>query len=186
MFSSLPLKCIDFFPPPLLRNSPLSKALKARNIRWSESEKFNIIFCCHSIPGSVGFVGVGSVPFLFWARIQERPMPARELTRIFRNSLWVVFKSFCISFFSPCKCRCTLTWRWSCLRSAQVHTVGLSLDFWIFSKRPNVVVPKSTFHSNSVGIPSIRFISPHFSHTGHRVGEYVAFGVGDLMSFFTQ
>ena len=27
------------------------------------------------------------------------------------------------------QCRCTLTWSWSCLWSAQVHTVGLSLDF---------------------------------------------------------
>ena len=29
MFSRLPLKCTDFFPSPLLRNSPLSRALEA-------------------------------------------------------------------------------------------------------------------------------------------------------------
>ena len=33
------------------------------------------------------------------------------------------------------------------------------IRLWIFSGRPNVVIPVDIFHSNSVGIPSIRFIS---------------------------
>ena len=43
LFSWLPLKCIDFLPPPLLRNSPLSKALEARNNGWPDPEKFATI-----------------------------------------------------------------------------------------------------------------------------------------------
>ena len=41
MLSSLPLKWKDFFLPPLLRNSPLSKA---RNIGWPESGKFTEVY----------------------------------------------------------------------------------------------------------------------------------------------
>ena len=69
------------------------------------------------------------------------------------------------------------------------------------------MIPGNIFHSNSVGIPSIRFISlkvivfripnyfalpsrnriiSNFPYTEHRVGEHVGFGVGDLLSFFTQ
>ena len=44
MFSSLPLKWKDFWPCPLLLNSPLSKALEARNIGWPDYEKFDIMF----------------------------------------------------------------------------------------------------------------------------------------------
>ena len=43
MFSLLPLKCVDFFLPPLLRNSPLSKAPEARNTGLLDPEKFTII-----------------------------------------------------------------------------------------------------------------------------------------------
>ena len=43
MVSLLPLKCIDFFPPPLLCNSPLSKPLEARYIGWPDRVKFGII-----------------------------------------------------------------------------------------------------------------------------------------------
>ena len=36
----------------------------------------------------------------------------------------------------PIQCRCTLTWRWSCLWNAQVYTVDLSSDFESFRGGP--------------------------------------------------
>ena len=48
MFCVLPLKCIDFFPPPLLLKSPLSKALVPRNIGClvlRNSAAFSLQFC---------------------------------------------------------------------------------------------------------------------------------------------
>ena len=43
-FSVLPLKCNDVFPPPLLLNSPLSKALAQRSIGWPDPAKLSSIF----------------------------------------------------------------------------------------------------------------------------------------------
>ena len=43
-------------------------------------------------------------------------------------------------------CRCTLTWRWSCLWSPQVYADCKSLiRLWIFSRRPTVVIPWNFF-----------------------------------------
>ena len=116
MFSWQPLRCIDFLPPPLLRNSPLKGT---RGTKYWMTESWEI---CHH------FLCVGSVPFLFWSRGLERPMTARESVSIIRNCLRIVFTSFFVSFCSPIQCRWTLTWRWSCLWSAKVYTVSLSLD----------------------------------------------------------
>ena len=118
---------------------------------------------CHHIlwwliPWSVRSVTVSSVPLLFWSRLQERPMTAKESASIIRNCLWVVFTSFFVSFCSPFNvvvhwheddpvCECSGSRCRSLIR------------LWIFSRRSNVVIPGNTFHSNSVGMPPIRFIS---------------------------
>ena len=91
---------------------------------------------CSLIPWSVGFVSVSSVPLLFWSRPQERPMIASESASIIRNCLVNCIHIFLRFLLLTIQCRCALTWRWSCLWSAQVHTIGLSLDFLgIFSTR---------------------------------------------------
>ena len=106
------------------------------------------------IPWSVRSVSASSVPLLFWSRpdragiYEHSPQPSVNCIHIFRYFLLL-----------PIQCRCTLTWRWSCLWRAQVHTLGLSLDFESSRGGPTLWFLWIFFHSNSVGMPSIRFIS---------------------------
>ena len=158
MYSSRPLKCIDFFPPSLLRNSPLSKALEARNIGWPHPEKFIIICSAVLSQDPLGLPEKCSLPLLFWSKPQERPMTAREFTSIIRNCLWIVFTLFFVSFFSHVMSLNIVMKMILSLKCSGSHCRSL-IRLWIFSRRPNVVIPGKIFHSNCVGMPSIRFIS---------------------------
>ena len=93
-FCVLPLKCIDFFPPSLLLNSPLSKALVPRNTGCSVPAKSQQHFLSSSIPRSIWFAIVSSVPLLGRSRLQERPMTARESFSILFNCLWIIYTFF--------------------------------------------------------------------------------------------
>ena len=147
MFSLLLLKCIDF----LLKRFAPSILLSQMHRRHGVLDDRNPEKFASSYPlqfwsqDPSGFVGVSSVPFLFWSRPQERPMTAREFASIVHNCLQIIFTSFCISFFSPCNVVVHWQWRWSCLWSAQVHTVGLSLDFESSRGGLNVVIPREYF-----------------------------------------
>ena len=54
-----------------------------------------------SVPRSIWFLIVSSVPVLFRSRPSERPMTARESTSILFNCLWIIFAWFIISFWIP-------------------------------------------------------------------------------------
>ena len=71
MFCALSLNCIDVFLPPLLLNSPLSKALVPRNFGSCEVEQH---FLNNQVPRSIWFAIVIAVPLLFTSRPEERPM----------------------------------------------------------------------------------------------------------------
>ena len=71
MFLVLPLKCIDFFPLLFLLKSHLSKALVPR-----ESQQH---FLCNSVPRSIWFVIVSSVPLLFRSRPGKDQSPRGNL-----------------------------------------------------------------------------------------------------------
>ena len=160
---------------------------------------------CRLIPWSVGFVSASSVPFFFWSR-PTRKTNDREGSCEHNSQLSVncIHISLCFLLL-PIQCRCTLTWRWSCLWKCSGSYCRSLIRLWIFSRRPNVVIPGNIFHSNSVGIPSIRFkslnwlffrnhlillfqvaigSSPIFQ-TQSTESENVGFDV-DLVSFFTQ
>ena len=89
MFCVLSLNCIDVFLPPLLLNSPLSKALVPRNIGSCEVEQH---FLNNQVPRSIWFAIVRSVPLLFTSRPEERPMNDRE--GIFQDNFLNVFELF--------------------------------------------------------------------------------------------
>ena len=104
------------------------------------------------------------------------------------------------------QCHCTLAWSWSCLRSSQVHTVGLSLDFessqgsptlWFLgilsTRTPSACrrldsCPWSDCSPNTIQFYSSRLQQDHlpFLGTKYRVGEDVGFGSGILISSTVQ
>ena len=56
--------------------------------------------------------------------------------------------------------------------------------FWISSKRPNVVIPGNICHSNSVGVPSIRFISSKWLFSEHQM--IFVQGLNKIVSHFPR
>ena len=140
------------FRPALLRNSPLSKALETRNIGWPDPNKFGILFCAvwsHDPSG----LSVHAPHHFF-----SDPSPtARESASIILNCLWIVFTSLfpsaphSVSLYVDMKMILSVTCSGSHCRSL--------IRLRIFSRRPNVMIPGNIFHSNSVGMPSIRFTS---------------------------
>ena len=63
MFPSFSLKCVDFFPCPLLPKSPLSEALDARkNGRPDSVFQLEYYHFCSSVPISVLLIRMGPVP----------------------------------------------------------------------------------------------------------------------------
>ena len=68
MVLSVPLKWMDFIPLPFLFNSPLSKALDARNFGCPLSVKIDHHILSNVVPFSIWFAYVSSVPFLFRSR----------------------------------------------------------------------------------------------------------------------
>ena len=127
MFSLLPLKCIDFVPSPLLFNSLLSQAMGARNIGWPDSEKF-IIICSAVVPDP------SDLPIQVPYHISSDPDPKKTNDREEICEHFPQLPVNCVHIvlcflLHPKQCRCTLTWRWSCLWSARVHTVDLSSEF---------------------------------------------------------
>ena len=94
---------------------------------------------------------------------------------------------FLLFLVCPIQCHCTLTWRWSCLGSAQVHTLDLSLDFessrggptlwflWILSTRtPSACrrfdsYPWSDCFPNTTQSYSSRSQQDHLPFSLHRV-----------------
>ena len=92
---------------------------------------------CKSVPRSVGLVGVCSAPFPF---LIQAPRKTNDLEGIYEHIPQLSVNRihiFLYFLFLTTQCRCTLTWRWSCLWSAQVHAESLSWD-WIFSRRPTL------------------------------------------------
>ena len=126
MFSSLPLKYV-YFLPPLLRYSPLSKALEARNIGWPDPEKFAII------------------AFLFQA-----PTKTNESAAVYEhNSATVCESNSHLSVFPFILHTMSLHIDTKMILSVKCsgsHSRSL-IRLWIFSTRPNVVIPsvKSLF-----------------------------------------
>ena len=55
---------MDFFPRPLLFNSPLSKGVEARKIRMLAVGEFGQHHICDQIPFSIKFLDVSTVPLL--------------------------------------------------------------------------------------------------------------------------
>ena len=158
MFSSLPLKWIDFLPCPLLRNSSLSQALEARNIGWPVREKLSIISSAlrSRDPSRLSVY----VPHHF----SSNPGPKKDQWP--RGNLRTYSATVCelyshLSLF-PFLCPRNVNVHWH--EDDPVYEV---LRFTL--RRPNVVTPGNIFHSDSVGMPSIRFISLKWLFSEHHL-----------------
>ena len=123
MLLVLPWKCIDFFPlPSWISSLPNTGTTECWMIGFCESQQH---FLCSSVPRSIWFVIVSSVPLLFKSRPWERPMTARDSTSKLFNCLWIVFTYFIISFCIPYNVVKHWHERWSDQWSFLVHTVIL-------------------------------------------------------------
>ena len=122
VFSSQPLKWMDFFPHPLLFNSPLSKGVEVRKIRMLAVGEFGQHHICDQIPFSIRFLDVSTVPLLFPSGSQDRPMCSLKPASVVSYSMSICNTGFSSSLLYSNQCHCTLTWRWSFLWIAQVHT----------------------------------------------------------------
>ena len=99
IFSVLPLKWITVFPASLLLMCHLSKAVAQRNIGWQDPVQH---FLRRSIPRSIWFAFVSSVPLLFRTRPQERPATARDFFSILHNIYSHIIHHFPLH---PIQCR---------------------------------------------------------------------------------
>ena len=92
MVSSLPLMWMDFLPPPLLFNCPLSEALMARNTGYRSRQSW-----ASWLPFTMPWV---SYHFLT-TKSQKWPTSVRELLGICRNSHGIRHTIFMVSLCSP-------------------------------------------------------------------------------------
>ena len=163
-------------------------------------------FLCSSVPRSIWFAIVSSVPLLFRSRPQERPMTARESFSILLKFSLNYFHIIHHFLLHPIQCRYTLTWRWSCLWSSLVHTAILpssvesdwgfplwwilgksSLEFHLLSINSIQFFGIASFQKPlSLPLPGFNRIVSHFPQTKHRVGEDIDFGNGLLISSTVQ
>ena len=60
------------------------------------------------------------------------------------------------------------------------------INFWISSRMPNAVIPGNIFHSNSVGIPSIRFVSLKWLFSEYHLILLFHVAIGSSPIFPTQ
>ena len=153
-FCSLPLNWIVFLHPPLLRNSPLSKALEARDIGWAVSENSIIISQQFCPKNSIRHIRICSAPFLFWSRSQEWPMTAMNSANTIRNFVRITFTFLYIFFLSP-----YIDMKMIMPSNCSGSHCRSFITSWICLRRPNVVNPGNIFHSNSIDSPSTRFKS---------------------------
>ena len=164
MFSSLPFKCIDFFPPPyasqLLPQRP--EILDDRIL--SNVQSFSVQF--EPMIRRVFHRGFHTISLLIQAprKTNDREGICEHNSQLSLNCTHI----FLCFLLLATHCHCTLTWKWSCHWIAQVHTVGLTLDFeslrgsptlwflWIFSTRtPSAFhrfesIPWGSFSANKI------------------------------------
>ena len=159
MFCVLPLKCIEVFPPALLLNSPLSKALVQKNIGWPGPAMFCSIFSAVRFQDPSGLQS--KVPHRFFSDPGPRKdqWPRGNLSAY---SLSIVSELFTHNSSFP----------------SASHTMSLNIDMkmilpmkfsdshcnsliicWILLRIATVVNFGKIFHSNSTSCPSIRFNS---------------------------
>ena len=125
MFCVLPLKCIDFSPPPLLLKSTLSKALVTRNIGClvlRNSPAFSLQFC-------------PKIHLVCDRKFRTTSFQTQALKKtndregIYEHTFELSLNCFHIFHYflsNPIQCRWTLTWRLSSVWSSLVYTVILS------------------------------------------------------------
>ena len=97
--SSSPQKCIDNFPSALHISSFKSTGSTKKGM--SAFTEINHHDIRDTIPCSIRFVCVSSVPFLLWSRPKKRPMSLRECSSIFCTDERIRNTNFSVSFFSP-------------------------------------------------------------------------------------
>ena len=158
MFSSLLLKCIDFLPPPLLRNllsqrSWRHEKMDDRNLRnsWSCSLQFcpriRRVCCC----------GFHTISFLIQA--PRKTNDRAGILRACSATVCELYSHLSVFPFSPHAMSLYIDMKMILsLKCSGSHCRSLT-RLWIFSRKPNVVILGNVSHSNSVGLPSIQFIS---------------------------
>ena len=179
--SSLPLNWIDFFPFPLLFNSPLSTALVARNTGCPLSAKLSIMpsaVLSHSPSGLWGWV-----PYHFFSDPGPRNdrRPCGNL-----RAYSVILRTFAIQFslfprFTN-QCHCTLIWRWSVLSGSHFDSV---IIFWISSRNPND--PIQVFELLSYALSDLVLVPPKHSTVSEKtqvlaVANWTALSVSTVVS----
>ena len=162
-------------------------------------------FLRSSIPRSIMFANVSSVPLLFRSRPQEWPMTARESFSILSNCLWIIFAQFIIAFCIPHNVvkhwheddpACEVLWFTLILH----HLLNLIEDSHCSDSWCNLPLEFHRLSINSIQfferivvriplnllLPGFDRIASHLSLTEYRVGEDVGLGNAMLRSSTVQ
>ena len=117
------MKCTDFLLPALLRNSPLTRHWRHEML----DDQILVSLPPFSLQIDSMIRRVCQCKFRTIFLLIQAPRKTHDREGI--CELNSQLSENCIHIFLCMQCHCTMTWRWSSHWSAQVHTVGLSLDF---------------------------------------------------------